>query len=286
MLVLTVAALVPLVVGAAVGAVAWRWPLADPVAPSAAGVVTEVAEQPEGAAQAEGSLGSEGVTILGLSAAAVAVMLGGVAVGLLFLLVRTRTGFGVIDLGPTRWAARQATPGSTSVLRVLTYLGSTVVVLPLVVVVGVFEARRVANRALPLFLLLVVGGELALANLIKAVVGRARPDLRPLAEFSAPSFPSGHSATAAAAFAALALLVGRRRPPGTRVALAASAAGLTALVACSRVLLGVHWTTDVLAGASLGWGWAALCSIAFGGRLLRFGAPLDQAEADGSTPGP
>ncbi|MEJ7765534.1 MAG: phosphatase PAP2 family protein [Acidimicrobiales bacterium] len=276
MLVLAVAALVTLVVGAAVGAVAWRWPHADPVSEAGA----------EAVAPAEGALSPEGVTILGLSAAAVAVVLGGVAVGVLFLLVRTRTGFGVIDLGPARWAARQATPASTNVLRVLTYLGSTVVVLPLVMVVGVVEARRVANRALPLFLLLVVGGELALANLIKAVVGRARPDLNPLAGFSAPSFPSGHTATAAAAFAALALLVGRRRPPSTRAVLAAAAAGLTALVACSRVLLGVHWTTDVLAGASLGWGWAALCSIAFGGRLLRFGAPLDQAEADRSTLGP
>jgi len=63
------------------------------------------------------------------------------------------------------------------------------------------------------------------------------------------------------------------------VGLAAAAAGLTALVASTRVLLGVHWTTDVLAGASLGWGWAALCSIAFGGRLLRFGAPAEEAVA-------
>ena len=288
MLVLAVAALVALAVGATVGAVALRWPHADPAAPSGAGVAAEVAEHP-GAADGRGrDLDPEGTTILGLSAAAVAVVLGGVAVGVLFLLVRSRAGFSVIDLGPARWADRQATPTSTAVLRVLTHLGSTVVLLPLTVVVGLVEARRLPNRALPAFLLVVQAGQLALANLIKVIVDRARPDIHPLAEFSAASFPSGHTATAAATFAALALVVGRRRTASTRVVLAAAAAGLTALVACTRVLLGVHWTTDVLAGASLGWGWAALCSIAFGGRLLRFGAPVAQglAEAEASTAPP
>jgi membrane-associated phospholipid phosphatase len=42
------------------------------------------------------------------------------------------------------------------------------------------------------------------------------------------------------------------------------------------VLLGVHWVTDVAAGLALGWSWFALCAIAFGGRLLHFGAPLEE----------
>ena len=279
MLVLLVAALVGLVVAAGVAVAARRWPRVDLAAPSGEAVASELAEHPEEVADADQVLSPEGVTVLGLSAAALGVILGGVALGLVFLLVRSRTGFGVLDLGPARWAARNATPTSTTVLRALTYVGSTVVVLPLVVVVGVVEARRLANRAIAWFLLLVEGGQLLVANLIKVAVDRARPDINPLAGFSAPSFPSGHTATAAASFAALALLLGRRRSPAARVALAAAAAGLTALVASTRVLLGVHWTTDVLAGASLGWGWAALCSIAFGGRLLRFGAPAEKAVA-------
>jgi len=194
--------------------------------------------------------------------------------------VRTRTGFAAVDLGAARWAGRNTTPAAAEVLRLLTHLGSSTLAVPLVVLVGFLERRRVPNRSIPAFLLLVEGGQLILANLIKFLVDRARPTINPLVGVSAPAFPSGHTTTAAATFAALALLLGRQRSPAVRLALAAAAAGLTALVACTRVMLGVHWVTDVLAGAALGWGWAALCSIAFGGRLLRFGAPVEQGMSE------
>ena len=50
--------------------------------------------------------------------------------------------------------------------------------------------------------------------------------------------------------------------------------GLAVLVAATRVTLGVHWLTDVIAGLCLGWTWFAATSIAFGGRRLQFAAPL------------
>ena len=57
-------------------------------------------------------------------------------------------------------------------------------------------------------------------------------------------------------------------------------------VAASRVLLDVHWLTDVIGGLALGWAWFALCAIAFGGRLLRFGVVVEVAEelADSGAP--
>ena len=63
---------------------------------------------------------------------------------------------------------------------------------------------------------------------------------------------------------------GARRP--ARAVLAGLAAGIAVAVAASRVLLDVHWLSDVIAGLALGWAWFAVCGIAFGGRILRFGA--------------
>jgi len=262
-LVLGVVALVALVVGAGVALIAWRWPSADPTSPT----VEPVA----------GKDGSDGVTILGVSAAAVAVLVCISLFGFLFVLVQTHTGFARMDLGPAQWAAHHATSVTTTVLRVVTAL-------PLVAVLGVVEHRRRPNRSILLFLLLVEGGQVLLANLVKVLVGRERPDIDRLMSVAQFSFPSGHTTTAAATYAALALLLGRGRSHHVRVALAGTAAGVTALVAGSRVLLGVHWVTDVLAGAALGWGWAAVCSIAFGGRLLRFGAPLEHGTGGKGDP--
>ena len=60
-----------------------------------------------------------------------------------------------------------------------------------------------------------------------------------------------------------------------RSLLAGAAVAIAVGVAASRVLLDVHWLSDVIAGIVLGWGWFAVCSIAFGGRLLHFGAPAE-----------
>jgi undecaprenyl-diphosphatase len=66
--------------------------------------------------------------------------------------------------------------------------------------------------------------------------------------------------------------------------LAALAAAIAVAVAASRVLLDVHWFSDVLAGLALGWSWFLVCTVAFGGTLLRYGATaktLRQATVSG-----
>jgi undecaprenyl-diphosphatase len=152
------------------------------------------------------------------------------------------------------------------------------VVVPITVVVAIVAVWRYRSAAVVGFLLFVVGGQFAVADLIKWIVDRTRPNIDRLTGFNGPSFPSGHATTAAATFAAFALLAGMRRSSRAKAAFAAVAVALAVGIACTRVFLGVHWLTDVLAGLALGWAWFALGSIAFGGRLLRFGAPVEDAQ--------
>jgi len=153
------------------------------------------------------------------------------------------------------------------------------------VVVGTIEMIRVPSRWIPVFLLVVTIGDSAVTNTIKGIIDRARPAIDPAAASLGPSFPSGHSSTAAAFYAALALLAWRRRGPGARRLLAALAVGIAVAVACSRVMLDLHWLSDVIAGLALGWAWFAVCAIAFGGPLLRFGRPVEQAATQSAPAG-
>ena len=87
-------------------------------------------------------------------------------------------------------------------------------------------------------------------------------------------FRADTPAAAAAFYAAAALVLARRRSPRTRALLAGGAVAIAVAVACSRVLLGVHWMSDVIAGLAFGWAWFGICAIAFGGRFLVLGAPV------------
>jgi membrane-associated phospholipid phosphatase len=127
-------------------------------------------------------------------------------------------------------------------------------------------------------LLLVVGGQFAVTNLIKFIVDRARPAVSQLTGFSGTSFPSGHAAAAAASYAVYALILGRRRSRTEKGVLGGAATAVAVAVAATRVLLGVHWFTDVRAGLLVGWAWFTLLSLAFGGRMTRFGVPVEQAK--------
>jgi undecaprenyl-diphosphatase len=137
------------------------------------------------------------------------------------------------------------------------------------------DYRRFRNPNVPLFLAVVLLGISLLNNALKLIVDRERPDVVHLVEASSASFPSGHSATAAAAWCAFALVVTRHESRRHRAIAAALAAVLTFAVAASRALLGVHWLTDVLAGVTVGWVWFLLAALAFGGRLQRLGDPAD-----------
>ena len=119
---------------------------------------------------------------------------------------------------------------------------------------------------------------------IKDLVDRARPTLNPIAADARPVVPER-------ALLHRGRVLRRRgadpRPAPRRAAralLAGGAVGIAVAVAASRVLLDVHWLSDVIAGLALGWAWFALCAIAFGGRLLHFGEPVERAAARRAQP--
>jgi undecaprenyl-diphosphatase len=248
----------------------------DPGAPRVDGgsVADKVRRHPRAARWLLGHFNPGEMTGSLLAGVGLVAIVGAAGIGLLFAMVRTHQGFAEFDTSAARFGATHATQVSTTILRLITQIGGAAVLVPVAAVVAALEGRRLRSWTPLLFLTVVVGGQYILANVIKALVGRARPDLLRLTGFSGPSFPSGHATAAAATFAAFALLAGRRRTRGTKIALAAVSVGLAVLVAATRVLLGVHWLTDVMAGLCLGWTWFEATSIAFGGRRLQFAAPL------------
>ncbi len=152
--------------------------------------------------------------------------------------------------------------GLTSVVEIVTWLGSTAVLVPLGAVVGLV-LRRVTRSWQPfLILAATLAGASTLSNLTKLAVARARPD-DGLVNAIGYAFPSGHATAAAAGWIALAFVIGgviaSRRSRG---ALFAVALLVIAIVGISRAYLGVHWSTDVLGGWALGGLWVGVVLLA------------------------
>lgn len=143
--------------------------------------------------------------------------------------------------------------------RDFTALGSITVLAAFVLLVaGLFATLRRFREGL--MLVLAGLGGIAVSQLIKGWVGRERPDLVFRAvEAANPSFPSGHAMLSAVVFLGLgALSVRFTRSRRIKTYVMAAAILMTVLVGLTRVYLGVHWLTDVLAGWSLGSAWALL----------------------------
>lgn len=134
--------------------------------------------------------------------------------------------------------------------EVVTLTGSVRVLVPLTVAGTI--ALLFARRRFEAWLLAasVIGGEL-LVYLVKTVVGRARPGLWETESYWGSSFPSGHTLIVAAFATAVVLCVDRIRPAAHGFALSVALLWIST-VALSRLVLGVHWPTDVLAAACIG----------------------------------
>jgi undecaprenyl-diphosphatase len=222
-------------------------------------------------------LDPEKATGLALTLALLVIFAGGVLLALLAVVVRSTDALAGIDSSVAEWGNRHGSAWSHDALTLVTQLGETWLVVVVAIVVAGVELVRTRSRWVAPFLLAVILGDKLLTEAVKQLIDRARPTIEAVAATLGPSFPSGHTSTAAASWAAFALVAGRWWGRRAWPALAGAAVGIAVAVALSRVFLDVHWLTDVLGGLALGWAWFAACAIAFGGRLLSFGASAQAA---------
>ena len=163
--------------------------------------------------------------------------------------------------------------GFVTAMRVLSTLGSAAVYLPLFALVAALLLKR-GRRRLAIFVVVTMAVSPALNAVVKLAVHRARPVLPdPVAHASGLSFPSGHAQSAVVAWTLLLLVfLPRLRPPWRRVAVAVAVLMVLA-VGLSRVSLGVHYVSDVLAGYALGGAWVAAMTAAFRAWVAEGAAP-------------
>jgi undecaprenyl-diphosphatase len=162
-------------------------------------------------------------------------------------------------------AARKDRPGhlwgEESVIAI-TSLGALVVLVSLTVaVLGLLVMTK--NWAPSLLLLATLLGAIGLNYELKALFARPRPDVVPHAQFvDSPSFPSGHALVSTAVYGALgavgANLLRERR---MKIYVISLSVVLSLVIGLSRVYLGVHYPSDVLAGWTLGLLWAIFCWV-------------------------
>jgi undecaprenyl-diphosphatase len=117
------------------------------------------------------------------------------------------------------------------------------------------------KRNAAMLVLVSILGAVVLSYAIKAGIERPRPELFPHGvEVYTASFPSGHATGSAATYLTLGALLARLQPRRRlKIYLMAVAVLLTLMIGLSRLYLGVHWPSDVLAGWTLGACWALLC---------------------------
>lgn len=181
----------------------------------------------------------------------------------------------LVDPGVASWFVAHRAHWLNEAVRVVTWLGSAAVVVPLAALLGGwFLLRRRDWRPLAM-LGSALGGAIGTYVVVKQVIGRSRPAVSSwLGHFTGSSFPSGHATQVAACFAMAALVLSSEASTRRRVVLWSGAATIAAVVGLSRLYLGAHWLSDVMAGWALGALW--VCIVA----AVRLGA-----EGTGRVPG-
>jgi undecaprenyl-diphosphatase len=197
-----------------------------------------------------------------------------IVIGLLLDSINDHSWLANADKSVAEWGSRNGRSETIDLLKWVTQLGSTWVVMIALALTAVVDYIRRRSAEVFAFMAAIGIGELVLNNVLKQIVSRDRPAVLHLVAAHGYSFPSGHTCAAAASWSAIALVLGRDRSRPVHAALSAAASLIAVAVAASRALLGVHWLTDVIAGLAVGWGWFMIVAIIFGGRAQRLGDPV------------
>jgi membrane-associated phospholipid phosphatase len=205
------------------------------------------------------------------------------------LAVDVATGAPIVSLdrAVAGWLHTHGTGFATEVLSAVTQLGGATVLLvvTLVAALALVLVRRFAHAALMGAAL--AGGE-ALNMALKAAFERPRPSFSdPIAAASGFSFPSGHAMVALTVYGALAFVIaGATKSPRARVLVLATAAVLVLAIGFSRLYLGVHYVSDVLAAYGAGIAWLMLCGLTLlGASRLRSGPSRLEPAAEATSAG-
>ena len=170
------------------------------------------------------------------------------------------------------------------VVKAVTWLGSGGVLWTLIGAAVVLLAIR-RRWWLAIYLLVTGAGELTLDPVLKALVGRLRPVVaHPIAHGNGDSFPSGHALGSIVCYGALFLVFLPVMRGIWRRVFTAVIVALIALIGISRLLLGVHYVSDVLGAWALGITWLGITAFAFELSRNAMGAPVTQPVTEGLEP--
>jgi undecaprenyl-diphosphatase len=180
----------------------------------------------------------------------------GLAVLTALLGIAIRTWAPGFDLQTMQAIAGNRNATLTTIAGIVTDAGSFALLAPLSI--AFLLLRRWKRPADDIALLVIAAGSAVLPSVTKLIVARPRPSLEHLSHLTSLSFPSEHTTQAAAVYLTIAIMLSKGLNRGWRQLVIVIAVLIALAVAWSRVYLGVHWPTDVIAGLALGWGWALL----------------------------
>jgi len=170
-------------------------------------------------------------------------------------------------------------------VNAVTWLGSDSVLWTIIGVAAIVLVLRRRWRRLAAYLLITGAGALVLDPVLKSLVGRLRPVVaHPIAHGAGNSFPSGHSLGSIVCYGAVLLVFLPAARGRWRSAFSIVTVVLVALIGISRILLGVHYLSDVVGGWAVGIAWLGLTAFAF--ELTRYtaGLPVTDPVAEGLEP--